>query len=174
MQGIVGGRHAGAEDGLAAHAFRAAVDIGIVLVVALGFQDGAVRAHHDRIGHGFVVAQADDAHIVAQRAQHGRHGPQAAENPAFGREGAQSIGAGIKGVDLQVDAHGLVPALLLGVPDGKGFLTGQPGRGNLDQIGGCGGQGRAQTEEGHQDQAETFFQPHRRLRVVKCFAEVGY
>ena len=124
VQGIIGGGHAGAEDGLAAHAFRTAVHIGVVLVVALGLQNGAVSAHHDRIGHGLVVAQPDDAHIVAQRAQHGRHGPQPAKNPASGRESAQGVGAGIKGVNLQVNTGGFVPTLLFGVPDGEGLLAG--------------------------------------------------
>ncbi len=137
-EGEMGGRDGRAENGFALHAFRRAIDVGIALVIALGGHDGAVGTDHNGVDHRLVIAVGDDGGIVAQRADHGGNGPHAAEDPRFGRKGVQGVHAGIEVEHLHIKADFLVPALLLGVPDGEGFLCAHPRRGHFLQFGSAG------------------------------------
>lgn len=65
---IVRGGFFRAQDELAAHGVRTAVDIGITGIGSLGLQDRAVGADIDGVEIGFVVADADDVELPLEAA----------------------------------------------------------------------------------------------------------
>ena len=165
-QGEVGRGNGRAEDGFTLHAFGGAVYVRVALVIALGLHDRAVGADHDGVDHRLVVAVGNDVGVVAQGAHEGGNRSHAAEDPCLGGQGAEGVHAGAEVEQLDIEAHFLVPSLLLGIPDGEGFLSAHPRGGDFLEFGGACRAHIGHAEDGSAEAAKPFFDVHMHYSPV--------
>ena len=107
----------GIEEGLALHGFGRAEEVRILGVPALHLEGGIVGPHRDGVDPRFVVGDADEVGIVAERAHEDGDRARAAHDPLLGGEGFKLIHAGLEEMDLEIQPLVLIPSLFLGIPE---------------------------------------------------------
>ena len=131
---IVRGGFFRAQDELAAHGVRTAVDIGITGIGSLGLQDRAVGADIDGVEIGFVVADADDVELPLGGGHERRDGSASGDFPLVVALPGNDFVAGAEAEHTDIKARVLVPSFLFGIPDEERLMLADPGR--LQLLGG--------------------------------------
>ena len=161
---IVRGGFFRAQDELAAHGVRTAVDIGITGIGSLGLQDRAVGAGQDHVGRRFVVGDGNHFHLIAHGGLHGWNRPATGDGPIVGPDVFDEALAGIEPEHDDVQSGFLVPAFFLCVPCQKRLVLAKPCR---TEGFGQGGRRLKQAAE-KRAYCKQCLESHNRFLCVEC------
>ena len=123
---IVRGRPQRAEDGLAAYRPGRARHFRIKGVIPGVPQHGTVLAGIDAGREGLVIAYGDDLRRIFQRGRQGRQGAAGSDLPGALPHAGHEFPARLVKLHVEPEAGFHVPAVLAGVPRGKGFMLHEP------------------------------------------------